>query len=59
VTTPFTSDKEPLQVNAIALAALTDALTQLGVTHDNADSLPSGLLRMLASQAADFISSRK
>lgn len=59
VTTPFTSDKEPLQVNAIALAALTDALIQLGITHDNADSLPSGLLRMLASQAADFISSRK
>lgn len=58
-TAPFTSDEQPMKVNSLALAGLTDALIEIGISRDNASNLPSGLLRMLASHAAGFISSRK
>ena len=59
LTETFTSDQQPLRVNSLALAALTDALIELGITHDNSSNLPAGLLRMLLSHTSGFISSRK
>lgn len=59
LTETFTSDQQPLRVNSLALAALTDALVELGITHDNSSNLPSGLLRMLLAHTSGFISSRK